>query len=136
MGLTEWRFTDEPLDDKTISEVENLFGVKLPEDYKQCIKENNGGYPQPKNFDWDDGSKSVFDSLISFTHERLNIKMFLDKFESLKIFPFATDPFGNLICFDYRYTKNSPIVVFYDHEEDTIQPICNSFTALVERLYE
>ena len=54
MGLIKWTFTEEPLDDKIISEVENSFGVTLPDDYKQCIKENNGGYPEPNVFDWDD----------------------------------------------------------------------------------
>lgn len=137
MGLKEWLFPDEPLDDKIISVVEKLFGVKLPDDYKQCIKENNGGYPKPDVFNLDDGSEGfVFNNLISFTDEDLNIKMLAEKFAPQHLFPFADDPFGNLLCFDYSCNKNSPKVVFYDHELDTILPVCDSFTALLERLYE
>lgn len=137
MGLKKWTFTEEtPLDEKVISEVELLFGVKLPEDYKQCIKENNGGYPEPNAFDWDDGSTgSVFNNLISFTNKDLNIKMFAELSEQ-RLFPIADDPFGNLICFDYRYNERSPKIVFYDHEEQTICLVCDSFIALLERLYE
>ncbi|PGZ06488.1 1,3-beta-glucan synthase regulator, partial [Bacillus cereus] len=30
--------------------------------------------------------------------------------------PFAFDPAGNLICFDYKNHKEDPIVVFWEHE--------------------
>ena len=33
-----------------------------------------------------------------------------------KIIPFAFDPSGNLICFDYKAHEDSPIIVFWEHE--------------------
>ena len=30
--------------------------------------------------------------------------------------PFAVDPAGNLICFDYKNHEYNPIVVFWEHE--------------------
>lgn len=33
-----------------------------------------------------------------------------------KLVPFAFDPAGNLICFDYKNDKNNPVVVFWEHE--------------------
>lgn len=33
-----------------------------------------------------------------------------------KIIPFAFDPAGNLICFDYKDHEEDPIVVFWEHE--------------------
>lgn len=33
-----------------------------------------------------------------------------------KIVPFAFDPAGNLICFDYKNDENNPVVVFWEHE--------------------
>lgn len=135
MGLIKWIFTEEPLDEIKIGEVENSFGFNLPDDYKQCIMKKNGGFPEPNNFDCDDGRiEAVFNNLISFTNKDLNIKMFYE-FSSQKLIPFAKDPFGNLLCFDYRYNEKSPKIVFYDCEETTITPVCDSFTDLLERLY-
>lgn len=62
--------------------------------------------------------------------------MFYD-FSFQKLVPFARDPFGNLLCFDYRYNENNPKVVFFENESEkpTIIPVCNSFTDLINRLY-
>ncbi|MBA4538836.1 SMI1/KNR4 family protein [Bacillus aquiflavi] len=138
MGLKKWLFSDESLDEKKIIEVERLFGFKLPDDYKKCIMENNGGFPEPNIFNCDDGRiEAVFNNLISFTDENLNIKMFYE-FSSQKLIPFARDPFGNLLCFDYSKNNESPKIVFYNYEETgsaSITPVCKSFTALLDRLY-
>ncbi|MEI4804045.1 SMI1/KNR4 family protein [Bacillus sp. FJAT-51639] len=138
MGLKKWLFSDESLDEQEIIEVERLFGFKLPDDYKQCITKNNGGFPEPNTFDCDDGRiEAVFNDLISFTDKDLNIKMF-SEFSTQKLFPFARDPFGNLLCFDYNDNADSPKVVFYNCEETgstLITPVCQSFTDLLDRLY-
>ncbi|HAE43690.1 MAG TPA: SMI1/KNR4 family protein, partial [Clostridiales bacterium] len=59
-----------------------------------------------------------------------------------KIYPFPEDPFGNLICFDYRNGMNKSLkVVFWDHEiahdssEEAIRYICVNFTILLHKLY-
>lgn len=46
-------------------------------------------------------------------------------------------PFGNLLCFDYRYNKKSLNVVFYntEGEENIITPVSDSFSDLINRLY-
>lgn len=112
MGLIKWIFTEGPLEEIKIDEVEKSFGFNLPDDYKQCVIENNGGFPEPNIFDCDDGRiEAVFNNLISYTNKDLNIKMFTE-FLSQKIFPFAKDPFGNLLCFDYRYNEKLPVIVF------------------------
>ncbi|MBP3041174.1 SMI1/KNR4 family protein [Bacillaceae bacterium Marseille-Q3522] len=138
MGLKKWLFSGEHLDEKKITEVEKSFGFKFPADYKQCIMKNNGGFPEPNIFDCDDGrTEAVFNNLISFTDENLNIKMFYE-FSLQKLIPFARDPFGNLLCFDYRDNDESPKIVFYNCEENGITlvtPVCESFTVLLDRLY-
>ncbi|MCY8426886.1 SMI1/KNR4 family protein [Bacillus vallismortis] len=58
------------------------------------------------------------------------------------IVPFACDPFGNEICFDYRQNKDNPSGVFWDHEiaykysDGALSHICDSFTELVDKFYE
>ncbi|OPH46700.1 hypothetical protein BC351_14540 [Paenibacillus ferrarius] len=141
MGLKKWIFVEESVDDATIVLVEQLFEVTFPQDYKDCIKKFNGGYPEPNIFDYNNGAQGVFNDLISFTNSELNIKMFHDIAKdsiNKEIIPFGRDPFGNLICFDYRYSKKIPYVIFYDHEEvgeEAITPICETFTELLNRLY-
>lgn len=138
MQVIKWLFKDKPLDEKQIIEVEKLFGFQFPDDYKKCVLENNGGYPEPNIFDCDDGRiEVVFNNLISFTDENQNIKMFYE-FSLQKLIPFATDPFGNLLCFDFRDNASSPKIIFYNCEESgstLITPVCESFTDLLERLY-
>ncbi|MGN0974171.1 MAG: SMI1/KNR4 family protein [Bacilli bacterium] len=138
MGLKKWFFLGKPLGENKIIEVERLFGFKLPDDYKNCVMENNGGFPEPNTFDCDDGRiEAVFNDLISFTDEDLNIKMF-SEFSLKKLIPFGRDPFGNLLCFDYNENIDSPKVVFYNCEETgstLITPVCQTFTDLLDRLY-
>lgn len=141
MGVETWIFVEESIDEATFRSVESTMGVTYPKDYEECVKRYNGGYPKPNKFDLYNGVQAVFMGLISFTNENLNIKMFFDFAEESSIeglVPFGKDPFGNLLCFDYRSNKESPQVVFFDHEErgeEAIIPICNTFTELLNGLY-
>lgn len=79
MGFIKWVYSEEPIDEKKIVEVEKLYGFKLPDDYKLCVLNNNGGYPAPNFFDCDDGRiEAVFNNLISFTNDDININMFYE----------------------------------------------------------
>lgn len=88
-----------------------------------------------------DGEQGVLINLLSFTNDNLNITMFYDFEEETSIaglVPIARDPFGNLLCFDYRLKVQSPEIIFYDHEEigeDAIIPVCSTFTELLNGLY-
>jgi cell wall assembly regulator SMI1 len=136
MAEIKWRMTEGPLEVSIIESVEERFGVIFPEDYKACVKLHNGGYPHPDSFGGEDGDSMVFNNLISFTSSYLNMGMFVSEFKENRVLPFAKDPFGNHICFDYRYTDQNPTVVFWDHEEgeDFFEPVCESFTTLLEQL--
>ena len=58
-----------------------------------------------------------------------------------KVFPFARDPFGNYICFDYR-SGGDPTIVFWEHEaasidnDSAISKVCDSFSELLDMLEE
>jgi len=142
VGLNKWTFTEDIVSDELISEVEKKYGIVFPKDYKECVKQYNGGYPEPNVFDYDDGIQGVFNDLISFTNTEMNMFMFYDFLnEELPqgIVPFGRDPFGNLLCFDYRYNTTNPSIVFFDHEDDeendVIFYVTDSYTDLLERLY-
>ncbi|MBP1905449.1 hypothetical protein J2Z32_002079 [Paenibacillus turicensis] len=75
------------------------------------------------------------------------------------VIPFAFDPAGNLICFDYKNNEGSPVVVFWEHEgawekfmlmqeeglskeqvenraRDNVFFVANSFTECLEKLHD
>ncbi len=121
--------------------------VKLPEEYIEIAAENNGAHPTLDVFDIKGRGEVVFDSLLEFNSE-VGADIF-QYYEILKsnsgfdrILPFARDPFGNLICFDYRETGSNPPIVFWDHEADSdageepLYLVANSFSEFLDMLYE
>ncbi|WP_340013870.1 SMI1/KNR4 family protein [Paenibacillus sp. FSL K6-1318] len=140
MGII-WKRTVGDISEDIINKVEKKYGIQFPDDYRECVKNYNGGHPVPNIFSYDDGGEGVFDHLLSFTSEPniVVVYEFISDFMPKGIFPFGTDPFGNQLCFDYRKSENSPSVVFLNNEEfgeDSITEVCNSFSELLETLHE
>lgn len=114
----------ENLDDKaSIAVVERALSVTFPHLYLETVKKFNGGSPINNIFDTDKSSERVFSNLLSFN---LDSKYsILSDWEDNKermpngVIPFAVDPGGNYICFDYRSTTE-PSVVFWNHEENFV----------------
>lgn len=128
--------------DKNIQEVEKYFNIKFPMDFIKCVKKYDGGYPRPKIFDIPGQDENVFSKLLTFDLESRNsiIKVYEDIKDRLpsNIHPFGKDSFGNHLCFDYRSNPESPIIVFWDHEEEGIEesiyPVCSTFQQLLDSL--
>lgn len=142
-----WRWPSSPISDEPINALEMSWGIHFPTDYVECAKQNHGGYPDRKCFDFSKRKEAVFSRLLSFTPEGKKTTL-AKTYESVKdrmpvgVFPFAEDPFGNLLCFDYRIDPNHPQVVFWDHERshtdpiDAVTRICDTFSTLIASLYE
>lgn len=137
----KWILVKSELSLKDVSKVEHALEVSFPTDYVECVLLKNGGQPVPDTFDFDYKKEAVFNSLID-----LNVSMkhnVLEVYNQLKnrlpesVFPFADDPFGNYLCFDYRATPN-PSIVYWDHEQSErgkLHFVCNSFSELQNKLY-
>lgn len=69
------------------------YGIQFPDDYRECVKNYNGGHPVPNIFSYDDGGEGVFDHLLSFTSEPniVVVYEFISDFMPKGIFPFGTD---------------------------------------------
>lgn len=129
-----------------IVKVEKALGIKFPKDYIGCAKINNGGYPSKEAFDFDARTEAVFNRLLSFHDDKKNY--IVSVFNGIKdrlvdgVYPFADDPFGNHLCFDYRGNNKKPVIVFWDHEaafmniEEAVFKVCDTFTELLEKLYD
>ncbi|MGG0238072.1 SMI1/KNR4 family protein [Bacillus rhizoplanae] len=144
MNNVTWIGTSKKtITDEQIQQVEQYLGVKFPTDFVECVKKYNGGYPLPNTFDIIGQGEDTFNKLLTFDLESKHY--ILQTYEDIKdrlvdkVYPFARDPFGNHICFDYRNNPLSPNVVFWDHEEEmeeAIYSVCSSFQELLSSLYE
>ena len=140
----EWFFSHEPVGEQDIAAIESLLNIRFPKDYIECAKNNHGGNPSHQIYDFDGHQEAVLNSLLSLNPRESNY--ILDVYNNVKdrlangVYPFADDPFGNLICFDYRNNDDISAVVFWDHElcheslEKAINPICKTFTEFLLRL--
>lgn len=115
----EWEFSEYRVSMEAIRRVEEYWNVTLPADFVDCVLLHNGGHPS-----WDvfevPGNRRVFGYLCDFHAE--SSSYVLDTYEDMRdrlldgVFPIADDPFGNVICLDYRGDRTNPSVLFWDHE--------------------
>lgn len=119
MSTIEWQFADEPVREEFVSEIGNELDVNSPKDYIKCVSINNGANVEPDLFNVDNKEK-VFGTLLSYykNNDEFIISVYNDYKATLpkELIPFAFDPGGNLICFDYKDHEENPIVVFWEHE--------------------
>ncbi len=138
-----WSEFNEKLSDNEIMDVEKRLNVKFPQDYIDIVSVYDGAYPFPNKFKIND-HEEIFNNLLSFKED--DYSNILERFNDISdrveggIIPIAEDPFGNLICFDFRYNEN-PDVVFWDYEKSELDKnsaiiyIAKSFTELLNQLY-
>ncbi|MDZ5606196.1 SMI1/KNR4 family protein [Bacillus pseudomycoides] len=136
IGVSKEKITEEE-----IYQVEQYFDIKLPNDFIECVKKYDGGYPRPKIFDIPGQDENVFSDLLTLhvEDEYSMVQIYENIKDRLvdKVYPFGRDSFGNFLCFDYRNNLQSPTVVFWEHEEDmekAIYPVCSSFQELLNSL--
>lgn len=133
-----WNYVQPLVNDNLINKYEKEINYTFPFDFKECVKQNNGGFPEYRIF----FENLVFGKLLSFNKEdKLNIWSYKDWNDDWKTLSnnkidnyvaFAIDAFGNFICFD----KNTNEIVLIDHESTTFSPIkiANTFSELVHQL--
>ena len=139
MAGQRWLFA-EPLKDTTvIGKVESIIGQSFPADFVEFILQHNAGCPKLCVFDTARVKERVFSRLLSFDENDKNniffdLRAFSDIMPKTSLVPFAIDPFGNCLCFDYNTTP--PTVVFWDHEVNETEFVASTFTELLSKLYD
>ena len=137
MSEIVWKY-DEPLtDENLITEFETKSGFTFPPSYRSLVIEHNGARPDKKIFNTDSDEGHVFGNLLSFNKadtKNLNIwetnKNMPTDIDS-KYIAFATDAFGNWICFN----AEDGSIVFIDHDNSSIENISNDFDGFLNSLY-
>ncbi|MFI8710098.1 SMI1/KNR4 family protein [Bacillus sp. NPDC077411] len=143
-NITWFDVSEKKVTDEQIQQLEQYLSIKFPNDFIECVKQYDGGYPHPKIFDIQGQDGSAFSYLLTLDSEsKFSI---LRAYEGIKdrlvdkVYPFATDPYGNFLCFDYRNDHEIPTIVFWEHEEEEMEkaifPVCSSFTELLNSLHD
>ena len=131
-----WKYISKLTNDTAVDVLEMKYHFRLPDSLKDCIKVNNGGIPSLSKFEMPNGEKHIFGGLLSFNeNDDDKVYDYIQVFEnadgnSLKMFPFGLDPFGNFICVEDEK------IVFFDHEEETTEAIANSFDEFIAKLHD
>lgn len=134
MTNINWKYVS-PLNqgkEVTYFNLEIKYHFELPTDLKDCIKVNNGGIPDKSKFKTVD-NELVFGGLLSFNDgDTDSVYTYIHLFEvesnTVSMFPFGLDPFGNFFCI-----KDGKVVLF-NHEEGTTMVLADDFTKFVSML--
>ncbi len=139
-----WRWAEPLESEDLIKEFEIKENYNFPKEYIDIIKNFNAGYPEFEEFiSWQGERKieRVFSSLLSLNKgSKINMWHFNDSLHRIwaenrefdNYIVFASDPFGNIICFD----KTNDHIVFIDHETLSIEPVADSFSEFIAGLKE
>lgn len=131
-----WKYVKPLKKTDSIYDFEESEKVEFPDSYIATVKKFNGGRPEKSIYDTDKTKERTIKSLLSFNDDdRETIRRTAENLkEELngKYIAFASDNFGNLICFD----KKDMSVVFFDLETLNTEKIANDFSAFLDKLYD
>lgn len=144
MKNVNWLFKKEDVTKEEVIKIEEEIGVKFPKSFFECVINQNGAQPEKNIFDLNNEKGKIFGSLLDFdlNSDENILSVYKDLKDRLpnKVVPFADDPSGNYICFDYR-EEGKPEIVFWNHEltegspKKSISYIAESFEELLNKLY-
>ena len=97
--VKEWVRRAKPITRNQVAQVEAAWAIQFPEDNIECVLENSGRSPDPDVFDLGDSAEVFHPESPTFILN--NFEWIQDRLVA-GVYPFADDPFGNMICFDYR----------------------------------
>lgn len=133
--MINWRRFQKVSDTALIREVESKYNVVLPNEYILIVKNYDGGVPDKKVF-IAGGKERVFQRFISIQKNKhpnlLDTAEWLDSDKT--IIPFAMDPFGNYICFEFA-DKNVNNITYTETETNTTYVVCSSFKEFLDGLH-
>ncbi|HSP79832.1 MAG TPA: SMI1/KNR4 family protein [Myxococcaceae bacterium] len=131
-----------PATPRDIARIEQAWGVALPEAYKQVIATHQGMVPVPSTFRVGSVSDSMGPLLTLGPDPRwgsaycaLDIHEQFKSFLPEGVYPFATTPGGEYLCFDYRDAAGEPRIVFMTVEARLL-PVADDFARLLQTLYD
>ena len=128
-----------PASAQEIEQLEQQWGVTLPEAYKQTVSLHQGMTPEPYVF-LVGQVRDAFNTLLTVStfpdtvpYSIARVHSILEPLLPTGIFPFANTPGGEYLCFDYRGSPSEPAVVLVT-VEGSIEPVAGSFSEFMSGL--
>jgi hypothetical protein len=132
----------------SIDKFEQQFARKLPADYRTFLMAMNGGCPAVRRLRLPSGYETVVNAFFfvgrprkrpprpneDWDYENLWDETYVaQRHIGDFVIPFATDPFGDYVVFDYR--QKSPTVGLAVHDDRfSIVPVAKAFSELLDML--
>jgi hypothetical protein len=137
MAELSWKIARPLSDERLINKLAETIGATLPNDYVECVRKNNAGYPSLKSFNTQNGVEHVFNNLLTLDDQKeVNVFSTYEVVSAASgkntLLPIAEDPFGNYICLDF--SMQPARVVFWEHETKSTEDIDDDFSSLLEQL--
>lgn len=132
--MITWSFVEPLLDEMSIGQFEESYGITFPEAYKEIVLRYNGGYPSHNCFILPSGEDCRFNHLYSFNQEDSENMWRFNAGENTDagLIAFADDSFGNQIAFRIA----DMAIVFIDYDVDEVTEIAGDFDAFLAQLTE
>jgi hypothetical protein len=144
-----WREEYGRLSLDQIKEAEKIIGYPFPKDYQEMLLSQGCGEPLHDTFSYfnldirEDIETSIFSFLAMKSEYRDSV---LDAYEDPPEFfdkylvPFANEPGGDYVCFDYRDSEDYPIVVYWQHDSqysiNRVSFLAENFSQFLDMLKE
>ena len=131
--------------EEQVSYVEDQLSFKFPPLFRDILKKHQGKTPDKYCILINNGYEEVFSNLLHVDETKnhgnlLQISKIVWDTAGIpkEIIPFGNVGDGSYFCFDYRYNKENPKVVFLASEEEgeeAIYPVADDFIAFMGMLY-
>lgn len=142
--------------DALLHEREVAWRVKLPDDYKEFIKKENGIIPSKRYFHFGNNEKVIdrFLSILAISGEKAEVAydigvvstqlegriVFDEDNVGMQLIPIAALYGGDFLCLNYVEDPDNPNICIWYHEESyelepAIEFLANNFTEFLAMLY-
>lgn len=128
-----WKYTIELDNSNVFEEIEMQRRIKLPDEFKDFIREHNASTPSMYRF-MAGSDERILGSILCFNRNEPDCDLVFDALDSINdnnLFPFGIDPFGNYICLSLC----NDLVVFLDHETQIVISTNKIFKDFISSLY-
>ncbi|MBB6602803.1 SMI1/KNR4 family protein [Bacillus pumilus] len=135
-------YTLKKISEKDILKTEKKLGVKLPQEYKNLVLEQNGGYLECNAFPTDRPTSWAedhiqFDHLLGIGKKEgiLESDYLIKEWELPKDIILISGDGHSWVALDYRNTTENPPVHFFDLEMEEDFKLADSFNEFISKLY-
>ncbi|HYO68027.1 MAG TPA: SMI1/KNR4 family protein, partial [Archangium sp.] len=130
-----------PVTSREFEQLEHRLGITFPNDYKEVAAQYQGMTPHPAVFNVGRGTNVINVLLTIIEDSEWRTYSVMRAYKAVKphvpdgVYPFASTPGGEYLCFDYRESSEQPKVSLVTVEMN-IHPVANSFTDFTASLHD